>query len=936
MKRALIVFALLWSIGASAGMRYINPILHQDWSDPDVCQVGDYYYMTASSFNYMPGLPILRSQDLVNWEIIGAALYSYPLEGVEHGRGVWAPSIRFHDGWFYIFAADPDRGIFMVRTQDPAGPWEEPVWLWKGKGYIDPCPLWDDDGKAYLSHAAAGSRAGIKSVILVAPMAPDGTKLLGPSRIVYDGHDTQPTIEGTKFYKKDGRYYIFCPAGGVATGWQTVLRSYSPWGPWEEKVVMAWAPGTINGPHQGAWVSTASGDWFLHFQDKGAYGRIVHLQPLEWRSDGWPIIGEDPSGDGVGQPVDSWEAPLPLVKPQASGVPTAAIGQYGLPLYWQYPGMPSAKWHCALPDDGIRLFSVQQTGFGTLWDAPNVLSRSFPAESFLFTAQLTFQPITGLGESCGFGVFGSDYTVLRLTETDQGAVLQLVDCQGASKGAGETVQNIALLPWNNMDYSFPYSSGNVPAVKYPSARQAQVWVRLQVRPQASLGDVPDASCQLFWSTDGREFTKAGYSFPASGDQWTGARLGFFCLRGSARNDCGRVDITNIDTKPEFSPTEGFVTQELFVPDYKLPDPLKLSNGRKVKDAREWEAKRRPELLKLFEKEMFGKAPAKPKLSFQKLEESRSALGGTATRRQVRIKYADKGYIDLLMYIPNGVSGPVPTFLGLNFMGNHSVSTDPGILMPDTDRYARDFIIVERGGRAHRWPLEMIVNQGYAVATFCCEDVAPDTPAGGGARDIWSSYSWGNISAWAWGLSIALDYLETDTDIDASKVAVIGHSRFGKAALWAGAQDTRFAMVVSNESGCGGAAISRRCFGETIRRINSNYPHWFTEKFKYYNDNEESLPFDQHELLALIAPRPLYVGSANEDLWSDPTGEYLGLCGAAPVYALYGYKGFTEREMPATEDPKTIGVCGYHIRTGRHAINSYDWEQYLAFASKMLK
>lgn len=936
MKRVLALALLLWSLGASAAQRYTNPILHQDWSDPDVCRVGEDYYMTASSFNFMPGLPVLHSRDLVNWDIIGAALASYPLEGVEHGRAVWAPSIRYHDGWFYIFAADPDRGIFMVRTQDPAGLWEEPVWLWEGKGYIDPCPFWDDDGKAYLSHAAAGSRAGLKSVVFLAPMAPDGTKLLGPSRIVYDGHDTQPTIEGTKFYKRGGYYYLFCPAGGVSTGWQTVLRANSPWGPWEEKIVMAWAPGTINGPHQGAWVSTQEGDWFLHFQDKGAYGRIVHLQPLKWQEDGWPIIGEDPDGDGVGQPVSAWNAPLPLTRPQGSGIPQATAGPYGLPLCWQYPGMPSAKWHCALPDGGIRLFSVQQTGFGTLWDCPSVLSRNFPAESFVFTALLAFRPADGLGESCGFGVFGNDYEALRLIDSDEGATLQLAVCAGASKGEGEATEDLAVLPWRTILPDYPFSSGNVPAVKYLPSREAQVWVRLQVRPKASESNVPDAVCQLFWSTDGKRFTKAGGSFKASPELWTGARLGFFCLRGSARNDCGRMDVTFMDTKAEYFPVEGFTRDESLVPQYTLPDPLAFENGRKVKNVRQWEKKRRPELLKLLESQMYGNAPQAPELRFETMEEDGSALGGKATRRQVRIWYADAEFIDLLLYVPNGSGSLAPAFLGLNFFGNHTVCEDPAILLPDTLRYRRDFTLDKRGSQAERWPVEQIISQGFALATFCCEDVAPDSPVAGGAKALWKDCSWGNIAAWAWGLSRSLDYLQQAPGVDGSKVAVIGHSRMGKAAVWAGAQDTRFAMVVSNASGCGGAALSRRRFGETVRRINAHFPHWFSESYKYYNDNEDALPFDQHELLALIAPRPLYVASGSEDLWSDPKGEFLGLCGASPVYALYGLDGFKEDEFPDVESPVAKGVSGYHIRNGSHEIRPYDWEQYLSFASIFLK
>ena len=933
MKKIIALIVLLWSTVSGSAMRYSNPILHQDWSDPDVCRVGDDYYMTASSFNFMPGLPILHSRDLVNWDIIGAALPSYPLEGVEHGRAVWAPSIRWHDGWFYIFAADPDRGIFMVRSQDPAGVWEAPVWLWKGRGYIDPCPLWDDDGNAYLSHAAAGSRAGLKSVIFVAPMSPDGTRLLGPSRIVYDGHETQPTIEGTKFYKRDGFYYIFCPAGGVSTGWQTVLRSTGPWGPWEERVVMAWEPGTVNGPHQGAWVSTPGGDWFVHFQDKGAYGRIVHLQPLVWHSDGWPVIGEDPDGDGTGRPVSAWEAPLPLSRPQ--GLPSAAAGPYDLPLDWQYPGMPSAKWHFALPNGGIRLFSVQQTGLGTLWDCPNVLGRKFPAERFTFTAKMTFRPIPGLGENCGFGVFGNDYAVLRLSDSSDGALLELAICNGASQGEGEVSEELAVLPWKSIQYSYPHASLNVPGAKYPDGREAEFWVQLQVRAKAVEGNVPDAVCQLLWSTDGKRFTKAGKTFKATPEQWTGARLGFFCNRYSPRNDGGRLDITCMEMKPEFAPLEGFVREEDGVPAYSLPDPLVSTAGKRITNVRQWEKKRRPKLLSMFEKEMYGSAAPAPQLRFETLEESHDALGGKATRRQVRIWYADGEFIDLLTYIPNGAKAPSPAFLGVNFFGNHTVSPDPAILLPDTLRYRRDFTLGARGSQAQRWPLELIVDKGFAVATFCCEDVAPDSPVAGGALACFPGFSWGNIAAWAWGLSRALDYLESDPGIDAGRVAVFGHSRMGKAAVWAGASDKRFAMVVSNASGCGGAALSRRRFGETVRRINTHFPYWFSESFHFYNDNEDSLPFDQHELLSLIAPRPLYVASGSEDLWSDPRGEFLGLVGAAPVYALYGLDGFSASEFPGIETPLVKGVCGYHIRKGRHEILLYDWEQYLRFAASLL-
>ncbi|MBQ7709654.1 MAG: family 43 glycosylhydrolase [Bacteroidales bacterium] len=531
-------------------MVYSNPILHMDFSDPDVCRVGEDYYMTASSFNCFPGLPILHSRDLVHWEQIGAALTDYPCDGsaddfrttVQHGKAVWAPAIRFHNGWFYIYVGDPDRGIFMVRTQDPAGRWEPPVWVVRQKGFIDPCPLWEADGTAWLSHGLAGSRAGLKSVLFVAPMAADGCSLIGPSRMVYDGHQTQPTIEGTKFYRRNGWYYIFSPAGGVATGWQTVLRARDPFGPYEERIVMAWAPGTVNGPHQGAWVSAPDGsDWFVHFQDKGAYGRIVHLQPLTWQADDWPLIGEDPDGDGVGQPVASGSV-------CGAGIPGSkqSVGPYGLSYDWQYPAIPSPYWHMVLPDGGVRLFSVEQAWpYTSLWDCPNVLQQKFPAEAFSVTARMSFWPNPQLkqrGETAGFVVMGNDYAGLRLTDTADGAVLAYMECLGASKGAAETVTPLCTIPYTAHPQPHRYESRNVPLVNYPDRQEAVLWVRLEVTPRPVEGNVPDAVCHFSYSLDGENWTPAGREFLARPELWIGAKWGFFCNRFSPKNDAGWVDI----------------------------------------------------------------------------------------------------------------------------------------------------------------------------------------------------------------------------------------------------------------------------------------------------------------------------------------------------------------------------------------------------------
>lgn len=562
---ALVIIASACAQPGTGVPSYVNPILHLDYSDPDAIRVGTDYYMTASSFNCFPGLPILHSTDLVHWEQMGAALLDYPgpefpdddfHTTVQHGNAVWAPAIRFHEGWFYIYVGDPDRGIFMVRSRQPEGPWSTPVWVVKQKGFIDPCPFWDEDGKAYLSHGEAGSRAGLKSVLFVAPMSADGTRLTGPSRIVYDGHFTQPTIEGTKLYKRDSFYYIFSPAGGVSTGWQTVLRSKDIFGPYEEKIVMAWAPGTINGPHQGAWVNTADGtDWFLHFQDKGAYGRIVHLQPMTWTAEGWPIIGEDPDGDGVGQPVAAWrkiesgeraKKDCPANNKEGRCSPDSPFSPLGLGWAWQYPAVPGPYWHMALPGGGVRLFSVEQKWpYRSLWDCPNVLEQKFQAESFTVTARLTFRPNPDFGprnETAGFVVMGNDYAGLRITDGQDGAKLKYISCLGASKGAEETATDLALLPYTFVPLPHGHESQNVPLVRYADRPETRLWVRLDVNPRPVDGNVPQAVCTFSWSPDGKTWNPVETEFQAKPELWIGAKWGFFCNRFAPKNDSGSLDV----------------------------------------------------------------------------------------------------------------------------------------------------------------------------------------------------------------------------------------------------------------------------------------------------------------------------------------------------------------------------------------------------------
>jgi len=391
--------------------------------------------------------------------------------------------------------------------------------------------------------------------------------------------------------------------------------------------------------------------------------------------------------------------------------------------------------------------------------------------------------------------------------------------------------------------------------------------------------------------------------------------------------------------------------------YALPDPLAMRNGERVRDAKMWTAQRRSEILETYRSEVFGRSPAAPaKLDFEVTSMDKAALGGKAVRKQVTVWFAGRNggpKMDLLIYLPAGAKKPVPMFLGLGFTGNDGVSPDPGVKLGE--EWAQDPVTrkmvkrtnpeSKRGAAASRWPIEMILSRGYGLATANYADIEPDFDGGMpyGVRPLFfrpgqtqpAPDDWGAIGAWAWGLSRAMDYLEKDRDVDARHVAVIGHSRLGKTALWAGAQDTRFAMVISNDSGEGGAAISRRNFGETTADLNRAFPHWFDANFKKYSGQEEDMPFDSHFLLALAAPRPLYVASAVDDTWSDPHGEFLAAVAASPVWALFGKQGIGTDRMPEVNQPIQHAVA-YHIRTGKHDITAYDWEQYLKFADAQWK
>lgn len=506
---------------------YTNPVIDADYSDPDVCVVGDDYYMTASSFNCIPGLPILHSKDLVNWEIIGYALKKLEPEEIfnkpSHGNGVWAPCIRHHNGEFYIYWGDPDHGVFMVKTKDPAGEWEEPVCVIPGVGMIDTTPLWDEDGRCYLANGWANSRSRFASVLTVRELNAEGTKAIGDPVIVFDGNgNANRTVEGPKFYKRDGWYWIMCPAGGVPTGFQLAMRSKSPFGPYESKVVLAQGKTSVNGPHQGGWVHTSQGeDWFLHFQDKECYGRVVHLQPVTWK-DNWPVMGIDKDGDYCGDPVLKFRKPktaAPVVV--TNPVESDEFNAPKLGLQWQWHANYDQKFGMPTAFGTYRIYTHKVSdNFVNLWEVPNLLLQKTPTDNFTATAKIRFTS-KDQNQLGGIIMMGLDYSALVVKRVGDEFQLQQITCHGADKGKKEDVKVLATLKPTAKD-----------KIDYQPAIHEDIYLRMIVN---------NGKCRFAYSKNGKKYEAVGEEFKMREGKWIGAKIGFVAIEPAGKTNRGWID-----------------------------------------------------------------------------------------------------------------------------------------------------------------------------------------------------------------------------------------------------------------------------------------------------------------------------------------------------------------------------------------------------------
>ena len=529
--------------------KYQNPILFADYSDPDVIRVGDTYYMTASSFNYTPGLPILISKNLINWKLVNYALKNITEERYNiprHSEGVWAPSIRFHEGIFYIYYGMPDEGYYVVKTKDPLGVWDEPVCILEGKGLIDPCPFWDDDGKAYVIHGYAKSRIGFKSILGIFEMSSDGLKAISEDHFIFNGNDPKHpavTIEGPKVYKRDGYYYIWAPAGGVKDGFQVVLRSKDIRGPYEIKEVMHTGNTVINGPHQGGLVDTENGDeWFIHFQDRGLYGRICHLQPVCWKN-GWPIVGVNPDENDCGEPVFEYEYPNVHgsigdgtdAESKVTGVDSLKLGlestdyfengQYG--LQWQWLGNHEERFFSAIDsNNGLRLFALNtaKDEAPVLWRSANVLTQKLIYPVFETEIGMSAEGLEA-GERAGVCMTGGQYITAYIERNKDGfCELKVAESQGGDSDKTENV--IACMDVDQISditWKLEFSLGE-------NVDSKELYFQNVYKPVT--GKHP--SLKIFVSFDGgncegKQWHDLGVNYTPSDHTWVGAKLGIYAL-----------------------------------------------------------------------------------------------------------------------------------------------------------------------------------------------------------------------------------------------------------------------------------------------------------------------------------------------------------------------------------------------------------------------
>ena len=495
---------------------YTNPVLNADYSDPDLCAVGEDYYLTASSFAHIPGLPILHSRDLVNWELIGHALQSqFPdIKAPEHGKGVWAPSIRHHNGEFYIYWGDPDRGVFMVKAKDARGPWSEPVCVIPGKGMIDTCPLWDDDGRCWLVNGWANSRCGFNSILTVRELSADGMRPISNPVIVFDGGNVNYTTEGPKFYKRDGWYWIMCPAGGVEKGWQLAMRSKSPLGPYESKTVLAQGKTAINGPHQGGWVHTPYGeDWFLHFQDKGAYGRVVWLQPVDWSS-GWPIMGDK------GEPLTTYRKPKSSSTMNINPQESDEFNAPKLGLQWQWQGDYNQLYGMPTADGFLRLFTYRHPSTDNLWTVPAMLLQKTPADVFTATTKIRLAA-KAEKQYGGIVVMGRGYSSLVVERVGDMFQLQQRTCPKADTGGKEAVTVLETFKPTAKD-----------KLDYHPALYMDIYLRITV---------DGGKATFAYSLNGKTYKAAGEQFTMREGKWVGAKVGLYAIDNNEKSDVGLLD-----------------------------------------------------------------------------------------------------------------------------------------------------------------------------------------------------------------------------------------------------------------------------------------------------------------------------------------------------------------------------------------------------------